>query len=268
MVKRGLNKKFLIASLLSIVSIAVVIAIALGQPAGIAVTRNDSASSAVTIYYNGTYNEDVAWMINLSINNTLLKSTAGMNVTEFNITLPTGFTFSSGTNNASSHITGIINQGNFTNTSSLLKWINTSTNGVVVAANATCNLSSYLSFVVTAANPGIFNMTLRWRNGTTAETENITIIINDTTAPTRDWASNTFANYSNNSKYGIIANLTITDNWASELPNNYSMGENGILSEGTVNITLMDVNFLILNSSTAMYYLLNTTASIYANFTN
>jgi len=262
MVKKGLDKKILITSILSLILIAsVVIAVALGENSGIAVTRNDSASTTTYILYNGTFVEDVARSVNISINNTL-STVANSNVTEFNVTLPTGFTYVTATSLCPSVAAG--ENCTFTNTSSVLKWISNSTAGLI-SSIITTNLSSYLSFNIIVANPGAFNMTLRWRNGTNSQTENITFIVNDTTAPTRSWASNTYANYSNHSKYGIVANITITDNWATELnmPNVSAINANA-----TINITLMNVTFGILNSSSGNYFLLNTTASLYVNFTN
>ncbi len=261
MVKKGLDKKFLIA--LSLILIAsVIIAVALGADSGIGVTLNTSMSSASTMLYNGTFSEDTIFPVNISINNTVATAISGSNVTEFNVTLPAGFTFVANTNLSSSALAGLIGNSNFTNTSSVLKWLNTTADGAVATCTAVSNISSFISFNITATNPGVYNMTLRWRNGTTAQTENITILVNDTTAPQTSWASQTYGNYSNNSKFGIVANISVNDNWDSD-----ASIVNGVLANATINITLMNSAYDPINSTTTIYFILNTT-SLYINFTS
>ncbi len=270
---KGNDWKFFFGVVVSIILVAVlVVAINLGATPGVSIVINDSDN----LLMNGSFAEDTEWIMNISINNTFNASSPNANITEVNITLPSGFNFTVGSNITNSTTAGLIMMTNFSSNGTLgqspsviagvLKWMNDTTNGAVVMINSSINVSTYFMFNITVATPGIWNMTIRWRNGTTAGTENITLVINDSTAPhSVNWSSVTPANYSNNSVTGIEANVTFSDNWDSNVVAVTGTTSNGINSS-SVNITLYNADQVLINSSVATG--INTNKFYYVNFTN
>ncbi len=116
-------------------------------------------------------NEDEGFIYNISVNNTDIDITG--NISEVNITLPSGFSFifdSNGTNTgAASHI--------FLNVSVLnLSW----SNDAGIVRNAT---AINFWFNATASTPGMYNLTVTTRNASTTTTSYIDVTVNDTTFP-------------------------------------------------------------------------------------
>lgn len=118
------------------------------------------------------FNEDVGANITILINNTEVVSTA--NLTQINISLPSSFTFISGSNSSTASVVTV-----FTNTSStMLSWSNIT--GPLIR-NQTW---AYFAFNATAATPGYYNITVYFTNATAANyNANISVVVNDTTAP-------------------------------------------------------------------------------------
>jgi hypothetical protein len=112
-------------------------------------------------------NEDVSFFYNLTVNNTDLTSLT--NITEVNITIPSSFSFLANSNgtNRGAH--------NFTNTSTILSWAN---DGLVL--NKT---HQYFWFNATASTPGNYNLTIVTSNASSTHETNLSVTINDTTAP-------------------------------------------------------------------------------------
>lgn len=158
------------------------------------------AAHIITTSSGGTsysVNEDVGFVYNITVNNTDSLGTA--NITQVNITFPNSFSFlvnSNGTD-AGTHT--------FTNTSTVLSWNN---DGLVM------NLTwKYFWFNLTASTPGSYNLSVATTNATGTETTNISVTINDTTAPSSiDFVSPTESNNANLSQSNIAINVTATDN--------------------------------------------------------
>ncbi len=111
--------------------------------------------------------EDVSTLYNITVNNTDAGQVA--NITEVNITLPSGFTFTTGTNQTDSPNVAI-----FTNTSTVLSW----SNFTVYVVNGSS--VQRFTFNATASMPGNFNITVTTRNSTFVSTSNLTVTVNRT----------------------------------------------------------------------------------------
>lgn len=159
-------------------------------------------TSAGGISYN--VNEDVGFIYNITINNTDTGQAA--NITQVNITLPTGFLFiptyittSNGTNAA-----GTFNNNSATN--QVLNWINSTAGSHLIAANSSKNFW----FNATAATPGTYNIIVKTLNATGTFTSNISVTVNDTTKPSVSVLYPT--NALNLSVSSISFNISATDN--------------------------------------------------------
>lgn len=190
-------------------------------------------------------NEDVSYLFNFTINNNFGES---VNLTHVNVTLPTGFSFTSfDTNGSSSTIV------NFTNsTGNVLIWTNSTVNGFVV--NQT---TEYIWFNATAAIPGSYNFTV----GTIdisggANTTNIAVTVNDTTIPV---VTEVVAPTAGNTNSSILINYTATDN--------VGVTDFNI----TVNDTLTITQYVMENTGQYYTFTLNISASsllsVYYNLT-
>ncbi len=195
-------------------------------------TLNDS----LTTHLNATAQEDLNFQVNISINNTNVYAAAGSNATELNITLPSGVSFVAASNGtAGAYITSVY----FSNTSTVLSWYNET---FIANTSGTENITSYFWATLNATTPGIHNLTVTVMNASGAfNLSNITIYVNDTTAPSAvTWAAATFANYSNMSRTSIVANVSITDNArAFEVA--------GFL--GDINVSVYNADHVIVTSS-------------------
>ena len=190
--------------------------------------------------------EDVTRMYNITVNNT--DAALAANLTEVNITLPSSFIFLAGTNGTTggSHT--------FVNTSSVLSWRN-SAGGLVL------NLSlGYFVFNATASTPGTYNLVVITTNSTSSSNSNVSIIVNDTTAPSDvSFASPTNATLSNLSLTYIIYNITTTENGnvSTLMVRLYNSTGDQINSTST-NLTVLFGNFSSLSDGT---YKLSATAN-------
>jgi len=119
------------------------------------------------------------------------------NITQVNITIPSGFTFLGGSN-----ATDALGS-TFVNTSTVLSWTNTS---ILLIGN----VNKSFSFNLTCATPGDYNITITSVNGSGSQTNSLNVTINDTTAP----ATVTSINPLNEHNYSgvLVFNATVTDN--------------------------------------------------------
>jgi len=143
---------------------------------------------------DGIVNEDLTNYYNISINGT---EGDAANITQVNITLPnSNFTFLTGSNKTSSFA------NNFTSTSLVLSWRNTT--GMVM--NGSGNRT--FEFNATATWPGYYNFTLVFVNFSGNNWFNISVYINDTTAPNSSFVSPiSGGNYSGN----LTLNASVLD---------------------------------------------------------
>jgi len=191
-----------------------------------------TTSGGATSY---SFNEDVSNLYNISVNITDLGQNA--NVTQVNITLPSSFSFLTGSQNTTAQ------NYSFVSTSSVLSW----TNSTYFLINGTGgSVLTYFWFNATATTPGVYNITVTTLNGTGAFSSNISVTINDTTAPSLDFVSPTPANGANLSSKNITVNITATDN----------------VGIGTIIIRLFNSSNAQINSSSS------TTSPFLFNFTN
>lgn len=164
-------------------------------------------------------NESVA---NVQYNFTVNNSAVAANITEVNVTIPTGFIFID-----QSNLTG----GNpiFSNSSSSLNWSDES-----LVANFT-NMSFAFN-MTSSSTPGYYNVTIitKFANGTVNDTTNISLNVNDTAAPT-------LVEF-------VDPGVTGTGNWSlTSLPVNLSVTDLGTVN--VINITLHNSTQNIINSS-------------------
>jgi len=152
-----------------------------------------------------SFNETIENLFNITINNTEVGSIA--NITQVNITIPSTFTFINGTNETDAV------QELFENTTTELSW----TNSTIFLINGTITGSgSWASFWfnASASTPGDYNITITTVNetGTTTLAQNISVQINDTTAPFNvSLDTGTPAANANLSQNYIIVNVTAND---------------------------------------------------------
>lgn len=139
--------------------------------------------------------EDVTKLYNITVNNT--DSGQAANITQINITLPNSFIFTATTNGSTS------GGFSFSNTSTILSWSNL-TGGYVLNGTEV----GRFWFNLTAATPGIYNLTVTTLNATGARSSNITVTINDTTAPVIYLISPSNATSSTTSAYNFTFNVT------------------------------------------------------------
>ena len=115
-------------------------------------------------------NESSYAVYNFSVENTH----ATENITEVNVTLPTGFVFVASTNGSNSTAT------TFTNTSTVLTWVNSS--AVSLVENLSINI--FWFNVSSSSSAGDYNFTITVSNTTGVfETQNLSVTVNDTVSP-------------------------------------------------------------------------------------
>ncbi|MDD5012174.1 MAG: PGF-pre-PGF domain-containing protein [Candidatus Nanoarchaeia archaeon] len=163
----------------------------------------------VTPFFN-TINEDATQQYNLSLNVSLAPA---VQIRQFNVTLPDGFSFlykSNATNNSANFL--------FSNTSTMLSWVNLSADFLV---NYSTNKTNF-KFNATAANPGFYNFTVALLNcsGTlcNAVYVNVSVNITDTTPP--DVYAGNISLIANGGNYSgtIILNVSLFDNFQGGVP--------------------------------------------------
>lgn len=148
-----------------------------------------------------TVNEDISFRYNISINNTDIG-----NITSVNITLPSGFVYTAGTNFTTNSSTVI-----FSNTSDTLIWFNET---AVIYEDGQNNIS--FSFNATMATAGAWhNITVIVANSTGGlNSTNISVYVNDTTFPLVSFVTPvTQANLSDS----YVINISITDDTPSKV---------------------------------------------------
>lgn len=181
----------------------------------------------------GTVNEEVSVLYNLTLNNT--DSGLAANITHVNISLPANFSFASGTVGTSfSYVSLSVSD-------SLISFANVS--GLVLNASW-----GRIWFNATALVPGTnFNITVSTTNFSGSLHQNLTVSVNDTTAPWILFVAPGLTTQSNLSRESIAINVSA-----------YDEGSLGIINISLYNLTG------ILNSSNGSYGAL----SSFVNFSN
>lgn len=145
-------------------------------------------------------NETIPNTFNLTISD---NNAASGNVTSINITLPAQFTFINGTNGTNA--TGSLN---FTNSSDTLSWNNLTAEGFNITE------AKYFSFNATVSFPGDYNITVNITNITSSYVTNISVQVNDSTAPTATIGTSPI-NYYNSSSANVTFDLKCTDTYSA-----------------------------------------------------
>jgi len=200
---------------------------------------------------NQTINEDVPYTFNFTINH-INNTGAGLNLTQVNITIPENFTYTTGTNKTGNitdsiggwnhiqfnNLTARVLTFNGTNATSTVIFSNGSATGGVPGKNGT-----FLMINLTAGTPGKYNITVRLGFNATIgvfNETNISVIVNDTTAPYSVNAS------SNNSDFGLNRSYA---NVSGTLVVNISAIDNGNLTAGAREYDVQAVNVSFYNGS-------------------
>ncbi len=193
-------------------------------------------SSGTAIIAN--QNEDSSIMYNVTVNNT--DTTTLANISEINITLPTGFTFTFDTN--ATDATG----ASFSNTSTLLQWLGDN----IVPANTTL----YFWFNATAATPGDYNISVATTNVTSTVLTNLSVTILDVTVPgTIAFATPTPTNATAAAQDYIEVNVTATDSYSLDTIMIYLYNStNDVINSSNSSASPLYVNFSIY--SDGVYY--------------
>ena len=166
--------------------------------------------------------EDVSSFYNITINNT--EEGQGLNITQVNITFSTGVSFVVNTNG-----TNAVNY-TFRNSSTTVAW----SNFTYYLINGSTN-NTFFWFNATITTPGTYNISVWTANNTGATHSNVTVSVNDTTAPsTIAFDSSTATNNSALATY---------------LPINISATDNGVL--GRIVVKLFNSSNAEVNSSTS-----------------
>ncbi len=216
-----------------------------------------SASHTVTLTDGQSWfrpTEDVHYVFNFTISNTEINLVTG-NITQVNITLPGTFTFINNTG------TNATETASFTNTSSMLMWIN-STGLIVNVSNA------FFWFNASASTPGNYTINISTQNSTSIMNTSLVVVVNDTTAPdTLNFVTPTSDNGSTLSQNFITLNISATDNFNLNkiriyLWNTTAMINNTNVSVlGTTNSTFLNITGLV----EGIYYL-NATVNDTSNY--
>lgn len=196
-----------------------------------------------TTFFNFDENNNSAFF-NITVNNTNYGQVS--NITEVNITLPDTFTYITGTQNT----TVAFGNFSFSNTSTVLRWQNTSGGSLLFLINGSVNRTSFW-FNASASTPGNYTVIVRAANFSVYNETNITVRINDTVVPSLS--------------VFISPGLTVTGNHsANSIPINISVTDAGIVE--LINITLYNSSSDLINNS----ILTNSSSgnkSFYFNFT-
>ncbi len=170
--------------------------------------------------------EDLGFVYNITVNNTNIGQDA--NITQVNITLPNSFTLIRNSNGSDA----FANAG-FVNTSRLLSWNNV-TNFLINGSLDISGVLNYFWFNATASTPGTYNITVETVNGTKVSNFNITVVVNDTTAPSEvEFNSPTPNSGANLSRTDLPVNVTVVD----------------VVSLGTIRIYLYNASTFINNTN-------------------
>jgi hypothetical protein len=196
-------------------------------------------------------------VINISVNNTYIYN----NITQVNITLPSGFTFIDAATNGTSSI----NTAQFQNTTTVLSWENL-TEGLV--ANGSGINWTFFYFNVSAVNPGIYNLNITTLNGSAiSNSTNLSIIVNDTTAP--EVLDSNFTLVSGGNYSGTITlNVTIGNPGATTDPGRVAVSPIEVVTFNVTNLTRDTMFNMTATNDTLLYWnaSLDTTALADGNY--
>ncbi|MBI2452452.1 hypothetical protein HYV50_05260, partial [Candidatus Pacearchaeota archaeon] len=176
--------------------------------------------------------EDVSTLYNITVNN----SDAGQNanITQVNITLPSSFTFVANSNGTD---TG---QHSFTNTSTVLSW----TNLTYFVVNGSA-LNRFW-FNATAATPGNYNITVTTLNATGAFNSNVSVSVNDTTAPdSMTFGTGAESDGANLSRNNIVVNVSATDNAGVNTIRFYLYNSTSLYNNTNISVSGASASYLI-----------------------
>ena len=119
--------------------------------------------------------EDTVSLFNITLNNSDANQSA--NISSVAITLPASITFGTGSQNTSANVNHA-----FSSNSTFLNWTNTT---LYLVNGSSGNTPVYFWFNATAATPGSYTFVVTTLNGTTTfNPRNLTVVVNDSTAPT------------------------------------------------------------------------------------
>lgn len=198
----------------------------------ITIVDTSSLSTAITI------NDNINNLFNLTVLNESATIGALENVTEINVTLPGNLVFTSGTNRTGNFDSQVV----FSNSSNVLTLRNTS--GFLLN---TTNSSAF-SFNTTGGSPGVYNMSITIVNSTGGYIPaNISLTINDTTAPNVSLITVSNTNYSGT----FVFNVSVMDNQGDN--------DNGLGGKDGKGVSL--VNITIYNATDATSFNQSLTAS-------
>ncbi|MEK6918390.1 MAG: hypothetical protein AABW51_05575 [Nanoarchaeota archaeon] len=208
---KRLNKKIFVLGLLSILLVTSLYFVFAAH-----VIKTSAGTTAFSV------NQITSNFYNFSVNNT----DAGLNanITFVNVTLPLEFTYVVNTNTTDVAVSA------FTNISTVLSWSNTTSIAYLVNGSG----KQFFGFNATASTPGTYNITVTTVNATSSYSTNLSVTVNDTTAPAINFVSPT--TLSANTFY-IRSNIT------------FNVTSNDSVGIGTINATLYNSNNVLINSS-------------------
>ena len=193
-------------------------------------------------YENGfgfSVNENITNIFNFTINNTFIGQIN--NVSQVNFTLPGNFVFVAGTNITSTNeITATFS--NTTGSGTIVTW--TGSPYLINGSITGFGNWSFFTFNATTTIPGTYNITVTTLNGSTTTSQNVSVQVNDTTAP------------HNMSFVGItpVANANLSQNYFSI---NVSVND----SDGTYSGALDTIRILVFYGNGTLYNSTNTTTN-------
>ncbi|MBI2056879.1 hypothetical protein HYT91_01355 [Candidatus Pacearchaeota archaeon] len=205
-------------------------------------------------------NEDVTVFFNITINTT--QDAYFGNVTQVNVTIPSSFTFTTGSNRTDP---GSRNGTFNLNSSTVLTWTNFTDGFIGNGSNAT------IGFNITATNPGNYSIIINVTTFTAGRNQSIiNVNVNDTTAPYLvSFNSETPVAYANLSKREIVINVSANDTFSAIgsfnisilFPNGTIANTNatGIQRNVTIDLTAPTVSATKSASSTAHQVVLDIT---------
>ncbi len=198
--------------------------------------------------------EDIPFLYNISVNNT--ETDPLSNISQVNITYPLEFQFILNTNGTNS----LEQETLFQNQSNLLSW----TKDNLIPNSSKVNFW----FNLTSNKTGSYNITLSFLNSTGSYSENVSVLVNDTTKPLIFLNSNSDTNNSAYSRNYIRYNVSAYDknNISSIYIYLYNSSLNLINSTNVKDVNNTSGNFSNLNQGT--YYLNISVNDTYNNRNN
>ncbi len=181
---------------------------------------------------------NVSSQYNITINNTDISSDA--NITQVNITIPSSFTFMSGTNGTNS-------VGIFQNTTTVLSWTNPSPEYLI-------NISLWRSFWfnANASQFGNYNFTITAVNSSGSYDYNISVTIEDTTDPSISFTNITPSSGSVLQQSYIPVGTNASDDVAVDTITIYLFNSSSLLNTTRIKNSSVSLNFT--NLANGIYY--------------